>query len=287
MDSASENELSCESIPLSARRGRFESSGATLNLFSLTSPSSHPTPMHAHPFFRSLLALVFTAGGGLALAPDGAAQEKVEVTGTVVDSTGAGLGGAMTLYLTRRAAADFREWGARGSALTLSVNISAADLADHALLAALADAAGPACPSLVLEVTETDIMGDPGRIASAVAQLRRRGIRLSIDDFGTGHSSLTKLRLLEADEIKIDRSFVRDVLQSRSDQAIVRSTIQLAHAVGAKVTAEGIEDGATLEWLTAAGCDYGQGFALARPMRPAGFGLMLAGMPVFKGAALS
>jgi len=191
--------------------------------------------------------------------------------------------GEMTLYLTRCAAAHCREWRARGRRLTISVNISAADLADHALLAALADAAGGTASSLLLEVTETDVMGDPARVASAVAQLRSQGIRLSIDDFGTGHSSLTKLRLLEADEVKIDRSFVEGVMHSPSDQAIVRSTIQLAHAVGAQVTAEGIENDATLEWLAQAGCDYAQGFGVARPMSPAEFAMLLADSPVLEG----
>jgi EAL domain-containing protein (putative c-di-GMP-specific phosphodiesterase class I) len=183
--------------------------------------------------------------------------------------------GDMTVYLVRRAAEHYGEWRALRSDLTLSVNISAGNLADRGLLAALADAAGSAAPSLLLEVTETDLMGDPARIAAEVAILRRRGIRLSIDDFGTGHSSLTKLRLLEPDEVKIDRSFVEAVLHSTADQAIVRSTIQLAHAVGALVTAEGIEDDATLEWLAGAGCDFAQGFGLAAPMQPREFARLL------------
>jgi EAL domain-containing protein (putative c-di-GMP-specific phosphodiesterase class I) len=160
--------------------------------------------------------------------------------------------------------------------LTVSVNISANNLGDRTLLDALVAAAGVAAPSLLLEVTETDAMDDPAMIAKAVVKLRRRGIRISIDDFGTGHSSLTKLRLLKADEVKIDRSFVAGLVQSPSDQAIVLSTIQLAHAVGAHVTAEGIEDDATLEWLAQAGCDYGQGFGLARPMAPEEFARLLA-----------
>jgi EAL domain-containing protein (putative c-di-GMP-specific phosphodiesterase class I) len=184
--------------------------------------------------------------------------------------------GDMTLYLLRHAATHCSEWRELGHGLTVSVNISANNLGDRTLLDALVEAAGVAAPSLLLEVTETDAMDDPAMIAKAVVKLRRRGIRISIDDFGTGHSSLTKLRLLKADEVKIDRSFVAGLVQSPSDQAIVLSTIQLAHAVGAHVTAEGIEDDATLEWLAQAGCDYGQGFGLARPMAPEEFARLLA-----------
>jgi EAL domain-containing protein (putative c-di-GMP-specific phosphodiesterase class I)/ABC-type amino acid transport substrate-binding protein len=184
--------------------------------------------------------------------------------------------GDMTLYLLRHAATHCSEWRELGHGLTVSVNISANNLGDRTLLDALVAAAGVAAPSLLLEVTETDAMDDPAMIAKAVVKLRRRGIRISIDDFGTGHSSLTKLRLLKADEVKIDRSFVAGLVQSPSDQAIVLSTIQLAHAVGAHVTAEGIEDDATLEWLAQAGCDYGQGFGLARPMAPEEFARLLA-----------
>ncbi|MBW3549827.1 MAG: EAL domain-containing protein, partial [Proteobacteria bacterium] len=187
----------------------------------------------------------------------------------------AGVIGEMTLYLIQRGLEHCRQWQQLGHSLSLSVNVSANDLADLTLVAAIIEGSGELGARLMLEVTETDIMRNPERIAEAVLQMRQHGIRISLDDFGTGHSSLTNLRRLDPDELKIDRSFVQALRHSPSDQAIVRATIRLAHDLGASVTAEGIEDEATLEWLTEAGCNAAQGFALARPMTPAQFAELL------------
>ncbi|GAB2613100.1 EAL domain-containing protein [Novilysobacter erysipheiresistens] len=187
----------------------------------------------------------------------------------------AGMIGEMTLYMVDRALELCRAWRDQGRLLTIAVNVSANDLADPALVAAIIAATGDLGPHLLLELTETDVMRDPDKVVDALAQLRPCGIRISIDDFGTGHSSLTNLRLLDADELKIDRTFVMRLLQSPSDQAIVRGTIRLAHDLGVQVTAEGIEDDATLAWLADAGCDSAQGFALAHPMSPEAFVLLL------------
>lgn len=183
--------------------------------------------------------------------------------------------GEMTLYLIRNGLAAVRQWPDRGQALSLSVNVSANDLADSALVDAIIDATARRGAALILEVTETDMMRDPERVAAAIPRLREYGIRISVDDFGTGHSSLTNLRRLGPDELKIDQSFVANVVGSQSDQAIVRATISLAHDLGASVTAEGIEDQATLDWLAAAGCDAAQGFCIARPMPPEEFARLL------------
>lgn len=96
--------------------------------------------------------------------------------------------------------------------------------------------------------------------------LRDRGIRLSVDDYGTGQSTLTYLKRLPADEIKIDKSFVQGVETNRSDQILIRSTIELAHELGLKVVAEGIEDVNCLEILTEMGCDIGQGYFIGKAM---------------------
>ena len=183
--------------------------------------------------------------------------------------------GEMTLYLIRHGLRQLRQWPPCGEALTLSVNVSANDLADPALVDGILEASGPTGSRLFLEVTETDMMRDPGRVADAIPRLRAHGIRISVDDFGTGHSPLTNLRQLSPDELKIDRSFVANVLTSQSDRAIVRATISLGHDLGASVTAEGIEDEATLAWLAEAGCDAAQGFGIARPMPPEQFAEML------------
>jgi predicted signal transduction protein with EAL and GGDEF domain/ABC-type amino acid transport substrate-binding protein len=177
-----------------------------------------------------------------------------------------GLIGELTRYLVHRALVHLRDWQRLGLDLTLSVNVSVNDLADAALVDDIIARSGELGAWLILEVTETDVMRDGSRVLAAVERLRGCGIRISLDDFGTGWSSLTYLREMAPDELKIDRCFIADLLQRRSDQAIVRAIIQLAHHLGATVTAEGIEDDATLEWLVRAGCDTAQGFSIGRPV---------------------
>src|SRR5206468_3416896 len=108
-------------------------------------------------------------------------------------------------------------------------------------------------------------MSDPDRARTVLERLTSQGVRLSIDDFGTGYSSLAQLKRLPVDEIKIDRSFVMDMGSSPSDEAIVRSTIELAHNLGLSVVAEGVEDEASLRTLRRLGCDLAQGYHLGRP----------------------
>ncbi|MGY1457858.1 EAL domain-containing protein [Luteimonas sp. A534] len=179
--------------------------------------------------------------------------------------------GEMTLYLVRHGLAQCRGWPTTGDPLHVSINVSANDLADPHLVDAIIDACDGGCPGLMLEITETEVMREPERVAEALPRLRSHGIGISVDDFGVGHSSLVNLRRLAPDELKIDRSFVRALLASHSDRAIVRATIDLGHELGASVAAEGIEDEDTRAWLTEAGCDAGQGFWIARPMPPAEF----------------
>lgn len=183
----------------------------------------------------------------------------------------AGMIDEMTLYLVRRGLAQCREWPDTGNPLQLSINVSANDLADPALVDAIIEASRDAGPGLILEVTETAVMREPERVSAALPRLRGRGIGISVDDFGAGHSSLVNLRRLAPEELKIDRSFVRALMSSGSDRAIVRATIQLGHELDALIAAEGIEDEATRAWLAEAGCDVGQGFGIARPMPPADF----------------
>ncbi|MGY0556656.1 EAL domain-containing protein [Lysobacter sp. A421] len=197
----------------------------------------------------------------------------------------AGVTRELTLYLVGCALKHCRQWREQGHPLTIAVNVSANDLDDPELVSAIIAATGDLGSQLLLELTETDVMRDPDKIVDAITRLRPCGIRISIDDFGTGYSSLTNLRLLDADELKIDRTFVLRLLQSTSDQAIVHATIRLAHDLGVQVTAEGVEDEATLAWLANAGCDRAQGFAIAHPMSPEAFAALLeqggpSGLPV-------
>nr|WP_229451881.1 bifunctional diguanylate cyclase/phosphodiesterase [Massilia niastensis] len=177
-----------------------------------------------------------------------------------------GVIGTMTLYLVRHALQHCRQWQELGLDMSLSVNVSVNDLANPELVDALIGDAEALGHMLILEVTETGIMRDADEVLRSIGRLRSIGIRISLDDFGTGHASLTYLQRMAPNELKIDRSFVTNLLHSASDQSIVRTSIQLAHDLGATVTAEGIEDEDTLAWLAAAGCDSAQGFAIARPM---------------------
>jgi EAL domain-containing protein (putative c-di-GMP-specific phosphodiesterase class I)/ABC-type amino acid transport substrate-binding protein/GGDEF domain-containing protein len=173
--------------------------------------------------------------------------------------------GEMTLYLIDHAVELCQRWSRESLNIELAVNISANDLVDPRVVAGIVRRVCDAPGCLVLEITETAVMRDTERTLAAVHELRSHGVRISLDDFGTGNASLTYLRQLRPDEVKIDRSFIAGVVASDADQAIVRSTIELAHSLGAKVTAEGVEDEATLDWLRRAGADSAQGFGLARP----------------------
>lgn len=180
----------------------------------------------------------------------------------------AGLLGQLSLYMVGQAARWWRSWHAQGLDLVVSVNVSISDLADGAVVdAILARVAGPP-HTLRLEITEDTAMHSPDVVLESVRRLRERGVGIALDDFGIGHSTLSRLQRLSPEELKIDRSFVTGLLQSPGDQSIVRSSIELAHRLGALFTAEGIEDEDTLQWLDAAGCDEAQGYFIARPMPP-------------------
>ncbi|MFL6099490.1 MAG: putative bifunctional diguanylate cyclase/phosphodiesterase [Actinomycetales bacterium] len=119
---------------------------------------------------------------------------------------------------------------------------------------------------LRLELTERTLLADPSRAIGTMQRLTHAGVRLSIDDFGTGYFSMSHIKQLPVDQIKIDRSFVTDMLESRHDNVMVRSLIELAHSLGLRVVAEGVEDAKTLQALSDLGADQAQGFVIARPM---------------------
>jgi diguanylate cyclase len=120
--------------------------------------------------------------------------------------------------------------------------------------------------SLVLEVTESAVMADPTRALDVLGRLHARGVGLALDDFGTGYSSMAYLKALPVDELKVDRSFVGEMVTSQSDTMIVRSTIDLGHNLGLRVVAEGVETQDAWRKLEALGCDTAQGYYLSRPM---------------------
>jgi len=120
--------------------------------------------------------------------------------------------------------------------------------------------------SLILEVTEGAMMMNPKKSLEILDEFHQLGFGVSIDDFGTGYSSLAYLKNLPADEIKIDKSFVMSMASEKKDESIVKAAVNLAHTLGLKIVAEGVEDKKTLDLLSAMGCDYAQGYYMAKPM---------------------
>ncbi len=182
-----------------------------------------------------------------------------------------GLIGPLTMEVLDQSLATARRLRHEGSPLGVAVNLSVRLLTDldlPAQVAALLGRWGLPPEVLTLEVTETSIMVDPARTMAVLGLLRDLGVTLSIDDFGTGYSSLAYLRRLEAQELKIDRSFVFAMTSNSDDAVIVRSTIELGHNLGLRLVAEGVEDAQTWRMLQALGCDVIQGYHLARPMPP-------------------
>ena len=157
-----------------------------------------------------------------------------------------------------------RGWEARG--IAVAVNMAVSDLADPTFpdrVRAAIEEAGVAPEALHLEVTESGVMSEPEKILACLERLRDIGVRLAIDDFGTGSSSLAYLHRLPIHACKIDRSFIRRLTSEASSVAIVRATIELAHALDLRVIAEGVEDAATLEVLRGMGCDLAQGYFIS------------------------
>jgi diguanylate cyclase (GGDEF)-like protein len=181
----------------------------------------------------------------------------------------AGLMRRLALGVLERALRDLRSWRAQGHDLTMAVNLSVSNLQDVALpdqVAMLLEAFDVPAAALVLEITEDVLMSDAARSQQVMAALRRLGVRLSVDDYGTGYSSLAYLRALPVDELKLDRSFVRDLTSDERAAAIVRSTRQLSLDLGMRMVVEGVEDAATLAALREWGCEVAQGYHIARPM---------------------
>jgi len=180
-----------------------------------------------------------------------------------------GLMGPLTNEVLAQAVAQAAHWHREGRDLRVSVNLSASNLLDTGLPQRVADllATHALPPSvLVLEVTETVLLSDPDRSLAVVAALADLGAMVSIDDFGTGYASLTYLHRLPVAELKLDRSFTEDLLTDSRAAAIVASTIRLAHQLGLRVVAEGVEDPATLLHLRALDCDESQGFLHSPPL---------------------
>ena len=187
---------------------------------------------------------------------------------------------SLTDDLIRQALSARHEWALAGHPLVVSVNVTPADIADPLLVSRveveLARSATPA-EALVLEVTESDAMKDPERSLEVLTALSALGVTLSVDDFGTGYSSLAYLTDLPATELKLDRAFTLRVTTEPRTAAIVEGTVALAHRLGLRVIAEGVEDPQTLDVLRGLGVDETQGYLHARPLDPGALHAWLRG----------
>jgi EAL domain-containing protein (putative c-di-GMP-specific phosphodiesterase class I)/GGDEF domain-containing protein len=187
----------------------------------------------------------------------------------IAERTGAS--GALTRWVLRSALEQLARWTELGVSVEMAVNFSATDILDAGMLQhvleVLSDTQVPA-GSLTVEITESVLLHEPEAARRNMELLRVAGVRFSIDDFGTGYSSLSQLRDLAADELKIDQSFVRRITDAPEHQAVVRAIIDLAHGLGLRTVAEGVETEAQWRQLVELGCDYAQGYLTGKPQSP-------------------
>ncbi len=180
----------------------------------------------------------------------------------------------LTAWALAAAVKQSRAWADKGINVKIAVNLSAHDLSNRHLPAEIANllTAYDVSPGrIILEITESAVMQNPSQAQEILRTLNGMGLTLSIDDYGIGYSSLAYIKSLPVQEIKIDKSFVLKLADSRGDQILVKSTIELGHNLGLRVTAEGIEDRASLDILQNLGADTGQGYFINRPMSVADF----------------
>jgi EAL domain-containing protein (putative c-di-GMP-specific phosphodiesterase class I) len=175
----------------------------------------------------------------------------------------------LTEWVLHRALADICELQVVSGLVSVAVNVSARNLGRPGFVELVRRelaATGLHAELLVVEMTETALLADPAGATRVLGDLRALGVRVSLDDFGSGQTSLGYVATLPIDELKIDRGFIIDLATSRADAAIVRSVVDLGHNLGLQVVAEGVETEACWAATIEAGCDLAQGFFLARPM---------------------
>jgi diguanylate cyclase len=208
------------------------------------------------------------------LIPPGGFIPLAEETGFIVQL------GEWVLYEACRQA---RAWQDEGVHLRMAVNLSARQFRQDSLIETVRGALTAARLEpryLELELTESAVMQDAESSVQIMRRLSDAGLRISVDDFGTGYSSLSYLRRLPLDKLKIDRSFIREIVTSRDDAEIVRAIVTLAHSLHLKVIAEGVETAEQLTFLRALGCDQYQGFYCSPPLPPAQFIALLPRRPI-------
>jgi diguanylate cyclase (GGDEF)-like protein len=186
---------------------------------------------------------------------------------------------SLTAWVLRAGIRQVGRWNEEGKRLTASLNISARDLLNSELpgyLEQLLAENGVPPNQICLELTESAFVEDPATALATIKRLHVIGVNLAIDDYGTGYSSLAYIQQLPVREVKIDRSFVTRMVESKDSRTIVRSTIELGHNLGMRVTAEGVEDSEALDMLRGMGCDTAQGFFFGKPLALAEFDLWWA-----------
>jgi diguanylate cyclase (GGDEF)-like protein len=175
---------------------------------------------------------------------------------------------ALTRWVFTTALAQFNTWRTLGLDLNIAINIAAKNLKEsdfHQFICQALMSANVPAEKVTLEVTESSVVEDPEAAIQLLSAFKSHGMKISIDDYGTGYSSLAQLKQLPVHELKIDKSFIQRLEHDEDDQIIVRSTIELAHNMGLHVVAEGIEDEFSLNWLIAHDCELAQGYYISKP----------------------
>jgi EAL domain-containing protein (putative c-di-GMP-specific phosphodiesterase class I) len=191
----------------------------------------------------------------------------------------AGLIQRLDMYMWERAIRQLSAWqGTAKEGLAISVNVSAKDFYSidvYDVLTKLVDRYGVDCHMLRLEITETALLAEPEKSIAVVSQLRQRGFFVEIDDFGSGYSSLSLLKNIQADMLKIDMGFLREINDQERSRVILQSVINLAGSLGMDVITEGVETEQQLQALVAMGCESFQGYYFSRPITVEAFEEML------------
>jgi predicted signal transduction protein with EAL and GGDEF domain len=209
--------------------------------------------------------------------PDRGLLQPSEFIGVAEQS---GLVRMFTLRVLDQAIEECVRWQRPGRSVSVAVNLGARTLLDRGLpedIANLLSKHGLPPQSLVLEITETTAASELEVVEIVLGQLRRLGVEISVDDFGTGYSSLAFLQRTAVHELKVDQSFVSGMLVNDNDLALVRATVSLAHSLGARAVAEGVESQALQVALQSLGCDVAQGYHLGRPMPAEAMRVLLSG----------
>jgi diguanylate cyclase len=196
---------------------------------------------------------------------------------------------ALTLFVLRQVVGDVARWNSTGDGMQCAVNVSAsllmnAQFVDHAIAVITRSGIDPKL--LTFELTETAVLSSLETASATLMRFKQLGAKISIDDYGTGQSTLSYLKNFPADEIKIDQSFVRLIATDNANRIMVRSTIEMAKALDISVVAEGVEDAATMNVLKDLGCDNIQGWYIGKPLRPEQFAEQWCRKPAPQSAAL-